>query len=301
MAGTDKWEDYKREVLDSIDAEAFYETVMPGGIKSRSGDEHACLCFLHEDSNPSASINVNTKFFNCQVCDWGDSLIGVWAKHKGISFKEALLDLGQQSGINPPQAKGKPPIDAGKVAKWHDQLMSNGCPAKRWLNEKRGLHDETLVRFKIGWDGERNTIPVHDHRGNIVNVRRYNAKNKAKMINFVDGKHKYGSPPRLYGAKDLIKRDCEEIFITEGEWDRILMEQHGFPSVTGTHGAKTFRPEWGRFFTGRKVRVVRKGQDKKEDQITVDVLSILEDGKVENDVELQQDDLIIVPEKLINW
>lgn len=55
------------------------------------------------------------------------------------------------------------------------------------------------------------------------------------------------------------------------------------------------------FANGRKVRVVRKGQDKKEEQITVDVLSILEDGKVENDVELQPDDLIIVPEKLINW
>ena len=55
------------------------------------------------------------------------------------------------------------------------------------------------------------------------------------------------------------------------------------------------------FANGRKVRVVRKGQDKKEEPITVDVLSILEDGKVENDVELQPDDLIIVPEKLINW
>jgi protein involved in polysaccharide export with SLBB domain len=56
------------------------------------------------------------------------------------------------------------------------------------------------------------------------------------------------------------------------------------------------------FANGRKVRVVRKGQDsKKEDQMFVDVLSILEDGKVENDVELQPDDLIIVPEKLINW
>ena len=56
------------------------------------------------------------------------------------------------------------------------------------------------------------------------------------------------------------------------------------------------------FANGRKIRVVRKGQDgKKEDQIVVDVLSILEDGKVENDIELQPDDLIIVPEKLINW
>jgi hypothetical protein len=68
----------------------------------------------------------------------------------------------------------------------------------------------------------------------------------------------------------LIQRDCEEIFITEGEWDRILLEQHGFPAVTGTHGCKTFRPEWGRYFKGRKVRVVydcdkegREGVEKK--------------------------------------
>jgi len=56
------------------------------------------------------------------------------------------------------------------------------------------------------------------------------------------------------------------------------------------------------FANGRKVKVVHKGQDsKKDDQTVVDVLSILEDGKVENDIELQPDDLIIVPEKLINW
>jgi polysaccharide export outer membrane protein len=59
------------------------------------------------------------------------------------------------------------------------------------------------------------------------------------------------------------------------------------------------------FANGRKVRVVRKGQaskdPKNEDQLIVDVLSILEDGKVENDIELQPDDLVIVPEKLINW
>lgn len=55
------------------------------------------------------------------------------------------------------------------------------------------------------------------------------------------------------------------------------------------------------FANGRKVRVVRKGQGKEEEKIVVDVMSILEDGKVENDIELKPDDLIIVPEKLINF
>ena len=58
---------------------------------------------------------------------------------------------------------------------------------------------------------------------------------------------------------------------------------------------------FGSFANGRKVMIVRKGESKKEEKIIVDVMSILEDGKVENDVELKPDDLIIVPEKLINF
>lgn len=255
MAG-DKWEKFKQEVLDAIDAVAFCEAVL-GPIGSRSDDEITCLCNFHEDTRPSMCVNTKSKVFDCHACGKTGSLIDIWMQHKDLNFKDALLDLGQQNNIAAPQAKKvKPPIDAGKVTKWHNQLMSSGCLAKKWLNEKRGLLDEVLTRFRIGWDGDRNTIPIQDERGNIVNVRRYNAKNKLKMINYVDGKHKYGSPARLYGINDLVKRDCEEIFITEGEWDRILMEQHNFPSVTGTHGCKTFRPEWGRFFSGRKVRIV---------------------------------------------
>jgi len=279
MASSDKWEDFKKEVLDSIDVENFYEIVKPGGVKSRSGDEVACLCCFHEDGNPSMSINAKTKQFQCMGCDAHGTIIDIWMLHIGLEpfqhgepFKQALLDLGQQRGIKPPQAKKatRPPIDASKVAKWHEQLMSNGCPAKRWLNEKRGLLDETLVQFKIGWDGERNTIPVHDERGNIVNIRRYNAKHKDKMYNYTDGQWKGYGTARVYGARDLLQRDCEEVFITEGEWDRILLEQYGFPAVTGTHGCKTFRPEWARYFKGRNVRIVydcdkdgREGVEKK--------------------------------------
>jgi polysaccharide biosynthesis/export protein len=55
------------------------------------------------------------------------------------------------------------------------------------------------------------------------------------------------------------------------------------------------------FANGRKVAVHRKGSNGTKEIITADVLSVLKDGKTENDVDLQPDDMIIVPEKWINW
>ncbi|MDD2708147.1 MAG: polysaccharide biosynthesis/export family protein [Verrucomicrobiae bacterium] len=55
------------------------------------------------------------------------------------------------------------------------------------------------------------------------------------------------------------------------------------------------------FANGRKVQVARKTKDGKTDRVTVDVMAVLKDGRVENDVELQADDMVIVPEKMVNF
>lgn len=55
------------------------------------------------------------------------------------------------------------------------------------------------------------------------------------------------------------------------------------------------------FANGKKVQIVRKNPEGKSERIVADVLSVLKDGKVENDVELQPDDMVIVPEKLVNF
>ncbi len=57
----------------------------------------------------------------------------------------------------------------------------------------------------------------------------------------------------------------------------------------------------GSFANGRKVQIIRKTPDGKTKRVVADVLSVLKEGKLENDVELQPDDMIIVPEKLVNF
>lgn len=52
---------------------------------------------------------------------------------------------------------------------------------------------------------------------------------------------------------------------------------------------------------GRKVQVVRRNELGKNERFTADVLSVMREGQIENDVELQPGDMVIVPEKLLNF
>jgi protein involved in polysaccharide export with SLBB domain len=51
---------------------------------------------------------------------------------------------------------------------------------------------------------------------------------------------------------------------------------------------------------GRKVQVVRKAEDGKTSRFSADVLSVLKEGQLDKDVELEPGDTIIVPERLFS-
>lgn len=55
------------------------------------------------------------------------------------------------------------------------------------------------------------------------------------------------------------------------------------------------------FANGRKVRIVRQGEKGKPQEIVADVLAVIQDGKLDADVELKPDDLVIVKEKILNF
>lgn len=55
------------------------------------------------------------------------------------------------------------------------------------------------------------------------------------------------------------------------------------------------------FANKRKVKVVRSGPDGKTETFELDMQQILEEGKLDKDIVLQPNDLIIVPSRLINF
>lgn len=262
----DLWKRYKQAVLERItDFSVLFEDL----AKQRPSTNGwvTALCPFHEDKDPSFAFNRNSGQWCCFAGCGKGSAFDYLMQTSGLSFKDVLLNLGDRLGVPRPQPEKPPlpPIREALIKQWSANLWANE-EVCRWLREKRGLADATLKKYEIGWDPkrQRNTIPIRDDRGNAVNVRLYNAKKDPKIINYTEGRYKYGSPARLYGLDELAKYQGKQIVLCEGEWDRLILQQEGFMAVTGTHGAGVFRPEWCAHFRGKDVVILydcdREGQ-----------------------------------------
>lgn len=75
-------------------------------------------------------------------------------------------------------------------------------------------------------------------------------------------------PVVLYGASKLssltrfsgeMNSPVDTVYIAEGEFDRLILEQNGFHAVTGTGGAATWKPAWSELFDGLRVVILYDG------------------------------------------
>ena len=251
----DLWKGYKETVLAELKDEDVY-----GQIRNQKNGTDGWvtgLCPFHSDKQNSFAFNKETLVYACFAGCGKGSAFDFIMHSSGQNFKDTLLELGDKLGIPRPfgNEPKRPPIKEELVKQWSESLNDE---VRRYLREKRGLSDATIKKHQIGWDvkRQRNTIPIRDERGNLVNVRLYNAKKNPKIINYTEGKWKYGSPARLYGLDELIKHKGKQVVICEGEWDRLLLEQEGIKAVTSTHGCSVFRPEWIPFFKDKDVVII---------------------------------------------
>ncbi|HLY61032.1 MAG TPA: CHC2 zinc finger domain-containing protein [Terriglobia bacterium] len=115
-------------------------------------------------------------------------------------------------------------------------------PKRLWqyLNE-RGISNDLIHRNFLGWNGRRITIPVPDRNGIVEFLKLAkdpdDSSNSPKMIATP------GARADIYGWERVIA-NSGQLIICEGEFDRLVLESHGFAAVTSTCGAGVFRQEW---------------------------------------------------------
>lgn len=113
----------------------------------------------------------------------------------------------------------------------------------------RGIPDAVVDGQLLGWNGTRITIPIRNRAGEVAFFKL--AKDPEDQGPSPKMLAPLGMRYELYGWDRLLGRP-ERLVICEGEFDRLVLEAQGFPAVTSTGGAGTFRGEWTKDFEAVK-------------------------------------------------
>jgi len=122
----------------------------------------------------------------------------------------------------------------------YEEILSE--KARTWLIAERGLSEEIIEKYGIGYNGREIVIPIKDRHGEHV----FNKYRRNPFIKSEDqSKYRFdkGATAQIYGWEH-INEPKDRIVICEGEFDKLVLETHGISAITGTNGAPTFKDEW---------------------------------------------------------
>src|SRR5438105_11003542 len=129
---------------------------------TRKGREHAGLCPFHNEKTPSFYVVEDKGFFHCFGCGAHGDAIGFLMRADNLDFIEAVERLAGEAGIAVPQQtpqereraqRQKTLLEAlAAAADFYEQRLWSpaGARARDYL-AARGLDEETIRRFRLGW------------------------------------------------------------------------------------------------------------------------------------------------------
>ncbi len=132
---------------------------------TRKGREYAGLCPFHNEKTPSFYVVEDKGFFHCFGCGAHGDAIGYVMRADNLDFVEAIERLAGEAGLAVPQStpqereraqRQKTLLEAlGAAAAFYEaQLWAPaGARAREYL-VGRGLDEETIRRFRLGWAGD---------------------------------------------------------------------------------------------------------------------------------------------------
>jgi DNA primase len=120
---------------------------------------------------------------------------------------------------------------------FHQQLPDR---IRAYLHSK-GIPDPVICRYRLGWNGDRITIPITNKNREVVAFKlAKEGTNRTELSHLFAADQ---ADTELYGWERVVY-ERPRIVICEGEIDRLILEAHGFPAVTSMAGAGTFLTEW---------------------------------------------------------
>lgn len=159
---------YTDEQIEEVRAANDIVSVIGSYVKlKRSGSNYTGLCPFHSEKTPSFSVNPARQMYKCFGCGVGGSVITFVMEYENYTFPEAMEALADRAGISLPkqemsgEQRAQESIRMSlleinrKAASYYYAMLKSphGKLGYEYLT-KRGLTDETIRHFGLGYSGQ---------------------------------------------------------------------------------------------------------------------------------------------------
>lgn len=274
--------DALRNQADIVDVISHYIPV------KRAGKSYKAVCPFHNDHDPSLTITPEKKIYKCFVCGNGGNVFTFVQNYERISFVESVERVAELSNFNlsvkpteitvhkDPHKESLYKILNETIAFTTYQMSTSSTTSAKEYLLKRGLSDEIMKEFQIGYDpsedslskflsakgyqdkdmistnvskltssglkdvfANRITFPIHDANGNPIgfSARSMDPQNQSKYINTTE--------TDIFHKGDIVynlhraKQEARHkgyIILCEGVTDVIAFYQAGIKNAVCTLG-----------------------------------------------------------------
>ena len=190
-------------------------------------------CPLHESDDVSETLVVfpDTNSFYCFSCECGGSVINFLSDKEKVSYRAATEILAKECNINLRDNK-EYQLEASEEMRFTreaDMYHKNVHATLEYLH-KRGLSDDAINGFKLGFANDSLTIPLRNEHGQYVSmaIRQFNKKPKYKNT---PNSMLYKKSGFLFNLDLARKQIKDTLYVCEGYMDAISGYQMGVPTV----------------------------------------------------------------------
>ncbi|MDQ7996602.1 MAG: DNA primase [Luteibacter sp.] len=177
------------ELLTRVDIVDVIERRVP---LKKAGREWTACCPFHNERSPSFYVSPQKQFFHCFGCGAHGSAIKFIMDYDRLEFPDAIEELAQSAGLKVPYEGGrddKPREDRSdlytlldEAASFYQRELGSSPEAKAYV-DGRGLDEEIVKRFRIGWapagfDGVMKALGTNDRRRQLLNEAGMVASNE---------------------------------------------------------------------------------------------------------------------------
>jgi DNA primase len=137
-------------------------------LRKSGAQNYSGLCPFHGEKTASFSVHATKQFFHCFGCGLSGDVFAFVQKIENVTFPEAVRLVAQKLGIAMPKQEFSSPQEA-REARMRGLLMDLNEAACKWFEEQlkkpeaaaareylkgRGLTEEAIARFRIGYAPE---------------------------------------------------------------------------------------------------------------------------------------------------